>query len=323
MIGSTPLLCPVRGSLVIGDLALRGADQAVRSVIAGAVRPLGRLRQPTPRMFRADRGDAGRPRWCSPIRLRSGSGLADPAGGYAGARSADAGRGLRFVGAPPRGWFARDDDPRDIREGLGRALAEVGVRFPRLRHTELAADISLVRGVLSGPLPVPKCSRLICAIREFDDVICSPENDLPIRVVRRRSKNEAGFEQDWLVCTWFALVRRGGGVDQDYVVYSAMQPSVCADQQSHRVRGFVMCWPEFDRNGAGELFVADGHVFTGKEFQGHQLANSFIDDESVGRIRSQDVVGMAGSYEAAGFGNFVVGVDRALIDRSYQQERRI
>lgn len=67
--------------------------------------------------------------------------------------------------------LARDDDPRDVREEFGRALAELGVWIPDRGAAELAAGICLVRGLLSGGLSVAECSGQACRIWEFDEVI--------------------------------------------------------------------------------------------------------------------------------------------------------
>jgi len=67
--------------------------------------------------------------------------------------------------------FARDDDPRDVREEFGHALAELGVRVPDRSAAELAAGISLARGLLSGGLSIAECSGRACRIWDFDDVI--------------------------------------------------------------------------------------------------------------------------------------------------------
>jgi hypothetical protein len=67
--------------------------------------------------------------------------------------------------------FARDDDPRDVREAFGRVLGELGAWLPGRGAAELAAGISLARGLLSGGLPVAECSGRARGIWDFDDVI--------------------------------------------------------------------------------------------------------------------------------------------------------
>jgi hypothetical protein len=67
--------------------------------------------------------------------------------------------------------FARDDDPRDVREEFQHALAELGVWIPDRDAAELAAGISLARELLSGGLPIAECAGRACGIWDFDDVI--------------------------------------------------------------------------------------------------------------------------------------------------------
>jgi len=67
--------------------------------------------------------------------------------------------------------LARDDDPRDIREEFGRALAELGAWLPDRSAAELAAAISLARQFLSGALPMAECAARVRDIWEFDYII--------------------------------------------------------------------------------------------------------------------------------------------------------
>jgi hypothetical protein len=67
--------------------------------------------------------------------------------------------------------FARDDDPRDIREEFQRALAELGAWIADRDAAALVAGISLARDLLSGGLPIAECARRACGIWEFDEVI--------------------------------------------------------------------------------------------------------------------------------------------------------
>src|SRR5215469_3681254 len=67
--------------------------------------------------------------------------------------------------------FARDDDPRDIREEFQRALVELGAWMADRAAAELVAGISLARELLSGGLPIAECARRACGIWEFDEVI--------------------------------------------------------------------------------------------------------------------------------------------------------
>jgi hypothetical protein len=69
--------------------------------------------------------------------------------------------------------LTRRDDPRDIRDEFQHALAELGVWIPDRDAAELAAGISLARGLVSGELPIAECADRVCDIWEFDEVTCA------------------------------------------------------------------------------------------------------------------------------------------------------
>jgi hypothetical protein len=66
---------------------------------------------------------------------------------------------------------AGDDDPGDVREEFGHALAELGVRIPGRTAAELADGIFLTRALLSGGLSIAECSGRVCGIWDSGDVI--------------------------------------------------------------------------------------------------------------------------------------------------------